>query len=111
LADSNKGTGPAIIKNAKVSIGPKFIKEWSEIKEFSSIIQSHIHSITIPSGQTVTPLLYSGELVSEILELDKQLSIELCYCSIYQECWTVNRSDETQQVKQCTVTSEQAFEQ
>ncbi|RUO36096.1 hypothetical protein CWE13_09480 [Aliidiomarina shirensis] len=108
---ANKGTGPAIIQYAKVSVGSKPIKRWSEVSEFSNITQSHINSITVPSGQTVTPLHYRGELISDILEFDEKINIELCYCSIYQECWIVNRSNETQQVKQCMVSSEEAFVQ
>lgn len=110
---ANKGTGPAIIQQAKVIVGSKSIKEWSDVDMFavSGIIQSHISSTTVPSGQTVIPLHYQGEQISDILKLDKEVSIELCYCSIYQECWTVNRSNETQQVKQCTINSEDAFQQ
>lgn len=108
---ANKGTGPAVIRYAKVSVGSEPIKRWSEVSAFSNIIQSHISGITVPSQQIVTPLRYREEQISDILELDKTISIELCYCSIYEECWTVSRSNETQQVEQCSESSEDAFEQ
>lgn len=108
---ANKGTGPAVIQYAKVSVDSKPIIRWSEVSVFSNITQSHISSITVPSEQTITPLRYRGELISDILKFDEKISIELCYCSIYQECWIVNRSNETQQVEQCTVSSEEAFVQ
>lgn len=108
---ANNGTGPAVIQYAKVSVDSKPIKRWSEVSAFSNIVQSHMSSITVPSEQVITPLQYRGELVSDLLKLDKEVDIELCYCSIYQECWTVNRSNETQQVKQCKISSEEAFEQ
>ena len=108
---SNKGTGPAIIKYASVSVGSNFIKKWSDVHEFSPIIQSHVHSTTLLPGQNISPLKYRGDAVPEILELDKNLSIELCYCSIYEDCWTVDRSNDTQPVEQCVINDSEAFEQ
>lgn len=108
---SNNGTGPAIIKYAKVSLDSKLIKHWGEISEFSNGVQSHISSITIRSGQAIKPIMYSGELVSEILEINKAIDIELCYCSIYEECWVVDRSNNSEPIKQCSVAEEDAFEQ
>lgn len=108
---SNKGTGPAIIEYAKIQIGPDIIKQWSDIEEFSRISQSHLHSTTMLPGQVITPIKYRGDRVPEILKLDENLSIELCYCSIYEECWTVNRSNDTQPVKECVIDEVEAFEQ
>lgn len=108
---ANKGTGPAIIKYASVSVGSKFIKKWSEIEEFYSITQSHIHSTTLLPGQDISPLKYRGDLIPEILKLDESLNIELCYCSIYEECWTVERSNETQPVERCVINELDAFAQ
>lgn len=108
---SNNGTGPAIIKYAKVSSGDQYLKKWSELPEFKSITQSHIGSITLPSGKTVNPVKYKGELIKEVLTVDQGIEIELCYCSIYGDCWIVDRSNETQPTEACAVSPEQAFRQ
>ncbi|WP_289116991.1 hypothetical protein [uncultured Idiomarina sp.] len=108
---SNKGTGPAIIKYAKVKSGSQFLEKWSDLPEFKLISQSHLSTITLPSNQTVEPLKYQGDSVSDILALDQTVQIELCYCSIYEDCWMVNRSNKTNPVQECVVSSEQAFMQ
>ncbi|MCQ8850475.1 hypothetical protein NQT74_17990 [Alteromonas stellipolaris] len=106
---ANKGTGPALIKYAKVYSGTKFLKKWSELPEFKNISQSHLNNTTLPSGHSITPLKYKGESVSDILAIDNNIEIELCYCSIYEDCWVVDRTNITQPVNSCSVRTEHAF--
>ena len=106
---SNKGIGPAIIRSVKVNQGSKYIKRWSEIPEFTGIIQYHISRTTLLSGETISPLSYQGDLVTDILALDDELGIELCYCSVYDDCWIVDRSNETIEVRNCLIDENQSF--
>ncbi|TQV74163.1 hypothetical protein FKG94_16270 [Exilibacterium tricleocarpae] len=106
---ANRGTGPAIIEYAKINVGEKIIKRWDEVDIFSKIGQSHISSVTLTPEQTVTPLLYEGDLVSDILELDKSIGMELCYCSVYGDCWVVNRNNEAKPTGECFIKNEEAF--
>ncbi len=106
---SNKGTGPAIIHYAKVTNADSVLKAWTDIAVFTHIVQSHIGNVTIPSGQTVQPLSYEGDEVAKILELDDSISIELCYCSIYQQCWIVDRTNFSQEVEECVISGDQKF--
>lgn len=108
---TNKGTGPAIIYYAKVNVKDRFIKVWHEIPEFKDIIQSHINNVTLPSGSDIQPLVFQGDSTDAILAIDNDLDIELCYCSIYNDCWKVSRSNNTESVEQCTVKPEHAFKQ
>ncbi|RTE87433.1 MULTISPECIES: hypothetical protein [Gammaproteobacteria] len=110
---SNRGTGPAIIKYAIVKADTQYIERWSDLDAFSSNVrQSHISTTTMSSGQTIKAIEYSGELASSgIAEVDATLSIELCYCSIYDECWLVDRTNENRPVSQCDATIEHGFEQ
>ena len=109
----NRGTGPAIIQYAKVSVGERTIKRWNEIDIFSEITQSHLSSGTLSSEQTLTPILYEGDLVADILEFadSAPIDIELCYCSIYEDCWVVVRSVQAKPVSECSIKDEEAFMQ
>lgn len=107
----NKGTGPALIQYAKVNIDGKFIKAWKEVPTFSNVVQSHLSNSTLPALQIINPLVYEGPLVTDFLTQDEQVSIELCYCSIYGDCWLVDRSNETKEIAECTVAEEEAFQQ
>lgn len=108
---SNSGTGPALIKYAKVKYGSEYMSTWNEIGIFSNITQSHIHNRTLSAQQDIVPLMYKGDNISELLEADKLISIELCYCSIYEECWVVDRNSFPSPVDICEVNEEQSFNQ
>lgn len=108
---SNKGTGPAIITFVKVTNGEKVIRQWADVDVFSEILQSHIGNVTIPAGQSVNPLQYKGDDVAKILDIDDSISIELCYCSIYRQCWAVDRGNVSHEVDECVIPEDRKFQQ
>jgi hypothetical protein len=57
---SNSGTGPALIKYAKVQDGSTYIKTWEEIELFKNIRQSHISNRTLSPQNSITPVIYKG---------------------------------------------------
>ena len=106
---TNSGTGPALIMYAKIHDGSKFIKEWSEIKPLSNIVQSQLGNRTLPPQSNITPVLYQGDDISAVLKADKAISIELCYCSIYKECWVIDRKSQPEEVPHCKINDKQIF--
>jgi len=105
----NNGTGPALIKYAKVSYDSKTVKRWVDIPNLKSFIQSHFGSRILPSQGAITPLHYKGNKANLFLETDKKVSIELCYCSIYDECWLTDRSNQPNPVEQCIIDDKDRF--
>ena len=105
----NSGTGPALIKYAKVRHDGKYVKMWEDIKTFQNFRQSHIGLRTLPPQTSVTPLSYKGEAASEFMNTDQKVSIELCYCSIYDECWLIDKRNEPQPIEECTVSEKESF--
>jgi hypothetical protein len=105
----NSGTGPAIIKYAKVYDGSKYMKKWIDSEPFKNISQSHLSNRTLSPQKTITPVSYSGKGAQKLAEADKLISIELCYCSIYDECWLIDRDNRPMSVKACFVEEEQKF--
>ncbi|UTA48389.1 hypothetical protein L1F30_02310 [Simiduia sp. 21SJ11W-1] len=105
----NKGTGPAIIHYAQVSHAGKPVQRWAELPAFNDITQSHIGNVTIPANTSVTPLRYQGKQLEQVLEVDASTRISLCYCSIYDECWLVDRSNRAQPVNTCRTGNETYF--
>ncbi|MGX5173271.1 hypothetical protein ACUR5C_04480 [Aliikangiella sp. IMCC44653] len=106
---TNNGTGPALIKYAKIKSELKPISRWSDIDAFKNIRQSHLGNRTLPAQQNITPLSYRGEDIKAFLAADKNVTIELCYCSIYQECWVINRNNRPQAVGKCTIKDDEKF--
>ena len=106
---TNNGTGPALIKYAKVQDGSKYIKTWKEIEAFQNIRQSHISNRTLSPQNSITPVLYKGENAKALVKADALIGIELCYCSIYEECWVIDRNNRPTTVEACTVDTKDMF--
>lgn len=98
---ANSGTGPAIIKHAIVSYDDKPIKKWTDIPNIPNVRQSHISSRILPAQQQVVPLQLTGDKTKEFLEHQQKIKITLCYCSIYEECWITNRSNNPIAIESC----------
>lgn len=115
---SNHGTGPAIIKYAKVSYLDKPAQTWSQlmidndIHQKPSITQSHISTAVLPANYTIEPLKVTAkDQVKALLEHNKDISITLCYCSVYNDCWVTDRENIPVSVKSCTIDENQTFRQ
>ena len=113
-SDINLSNYDALIftsKNAIYSLD-SFNKKWKDIpgvpNEFS---QSHVGTRVLAPHDSITPLKYRGEMARHIQELDKFVSIALCYCSIYDECWKTSRENMPVSVDSCEIDDELRFEQ
>lgn len=106
---TNNGTGPALIKYAKVKYDSTFIKKWKDIPNFEEFIQSHTGTRILPSQGVITPLKYKGGNTKLFFDADKKISITLCYCSIYEECWITDRENQPKPVEQCVINEKDKF--
>ena len=106
---TNSGNGPALIKYAVVQYKSNAIKYWRDIPNFPPHSQSHIGSRILSSQNTIQPLVHRGEKSSEFLIADEFIDIELCYCSIYDECWLTNRVNAPSLVNSCVINESKAF--
>ena len=110
LMVQNTGVGPARIRAAAVTFDGQRYDDWEGV--FRTILdergtlnayQSLISGRVLPSGspeETIllvavddgdaAPALVSA-LRSEII--DGNFDVELCYCSVYEECWTTSMQD------------------
>ncbi len=108
---TNAGTGPALIKYAKIEFENKAIKLWGDIPNIPDFTQSHLSSRILPSQSTIKPIVYKGKESSEFLKIDESINISICYCSIYDECWVTNRSNNPKEIESCIIKNEVKFSQ
>lgn len=111
---NNKGTGPAVIKYAKLTYNNKVLKNWPEYLQVRSgrvvsHVQSHIGSKVLSAGESIKPMETRDKEVATMLAEEDGLQIELCYCSIYDECWLADRINNPTPVAQCTIDDKQRF--
>ncbi|MFD2166363.1 hypothetical protein ACFSJY_08790 [Thalassotalea euphylliae] len=111
----NSGTGPAIINSVKISEDGKYIKRWSELGIHKALkipfIQSQINGRIIPPQRTITPIKIDSQNSADalrdfILKKDGTVNIEICYCSIYEECWLTDRNNKPKPVTQCDISED-----
>lgn len=119
----NNGLGPAVVKNVRMSIDEEPATTWSEVTE--TLVPDHTPgdlSLTYINGQ----ILPAGEMVTFFSSLDTtfteqlvdqmgRLVIQICYCSVYEDCWSMVRayeqrtSSEPEGVRACPTLDENSF--
>ena len=117
----NPGIGPALIKHVRVAVDDTVRQTWPAVlrslvpdQRPPSTYQSYINNRIVPSGDRVTTLgIPPGEAADSAHNQLGRLSVEICYCSVYDRCWLATgfgrspaRNDE---VRACTLPDEQRF--
>jgi len=75
-------------------------------------VQSHISTRILSSQANVKAVtLKDKNYLNEALKIGEQLAIELCYCSIYDECWRADRSNQPIEIEQCKISDSERFVQ
>lgn len=111
---SNKGTGPAVIQYAHLTSEARTIRRWPEYLHKITggkvdHVQSHIGEKVLSDGEQLRPLQITDAEAVKLLAAHDNLNIALCYCSIYQECWLVDRANQPTPVTQCAIDDNQRF--
>lgn len=94
----NKGVGPAIIKKFTIKFNDNQINGIHEIMNFiPDTLQSEFQYSSIRSGQVLMAAesinlfqVNNPKTIKYLLQLTQEgkIYIEICYCSIYNDCWT-----------------------
>ena len=82
---------------------------WKDFEPFKNIRQSHISNRTLSPQKSIAPVSYTGKDAPKLAEADNLISIELCYCSIYDECWLIDRDNRPLSVEACFIEEKQRF--
>jgi hypothetical protein len=133
LTLANKGIGPAIIKNVIVRVDKQPVKNWLEAMNKllgpgdHHFEESDMNGRVLSAGEEVF-IFTPHDANNNPLNFDKsnplwvtlnkerfRVSIEVCYCSTLDECWTL-RADglsprETTECRRCPNRSDITFEQ
>ena len=95
---SNVGVGPAIPRAFEIFSSSERLTSWAEFPHHVGLRDSFCGSIeTFQYGEFIPPgnkrrLFWVNDLSStqQLLTEVNKISMELCYCSIYEDCWTVH---------------------
>ena len=130
---ANKGVGPAIIRHVIVRVDGQPVRNWSEALEkilgpgkhlgSESDMSRHVfaagESITVftPHDPENNPLNFdkSNPLWAKMNKDRFRVTVEICYCSTLDECWTLRAGGSgrstTAETRRCPTSSEVSFEQ
>jgi hypothetical protein len=133
LTLSNKGVGPAMIRNVIVTVDGQPVLNWTEALDKMlgpgkhRLSESDMNGHVLSAGESMTiftpcdpegkPLTFdkSNPLWVEMNEDRERVAVEICYCSTLGECWTL-RSDaksnnSTTETRTCPGRSATTFQQ
>lgn len=113
----NQGIGPARIRSMRVAVDGTPVQTWSSV--FAALgVDAAPNSVTTINGRVLPA--QSEEMVVEVevgsaeqregliatmLSDAPRLAIEMCYCSVYDECWRLDAfglGDERRPVARCS---------
>jgi len=115
----NSGIGPAIVKSAKVSLNDRYFSNWKEAVTATTqaspaevfVGNSHISNRVISPDKELDILTISDKALAKLLAQSDNLAIELCYCSVFDECWVTDRNNKPRPIGNCAVEETQMFQQ
>ena len=130
---ANKGVGPAIIKNVIVKVDGEPVRNWKEALEkilgpgehlgTESDMSGHVFaagesvSVFTPHDPENNPLNFdkSNPLWVKMNKDRLRVTVEICYCSTLDECWTLRAGgltpSTTTETRRCPTPSASSFQQ
>ena len=101
LQAENVGLGPARVMDFRVTVDGTPQLSWRSAMqaligrdEPVAITLSTINGRIIPANRLVRMFhIKDGQLATEIIAEIARLRIEACFCSLFDDCWTANKSD------------------
>src|SRR5438034_8092246 len=108
---ANKGVGPAIIRHVIVKVDGQPVKNWKEALAGESI------TVFTPHDPENNPLNFdkSNPLWVKMNKDRLRVTVEICYCSTLDECWTLRAGgltpSTTTAAHRCATSSAISFQQ
>lgn len=119
----NNGVGPAKIESVEVRLDGKAYRNWNDI--FATLApEQAFHAQTSSLNGIVLPPSLNRETTIEMVKPDsperakvfiaaqQRMAIEVCYCSVYDECWIARAlKPSNEAVPRCETAGKVQFEQ
>lgn len=114
---SNEGLGPARIGSVTVRANGKVMSHWHQVVgAITGDKRSSMSAGSVSVGEQVraaatVPLLLLTDLdtAKSFHDNHQKLDVEICYCSIYKDCWIASRDIVHQPVDVCPTTGQAIF--
>ncbi|WP_394822456.1 hypothetical protein [Pendulispora albinea] len=109
----NGGIGPARIRFVEVTVDEKPVSTWDEaVKELigerppNTMIRNSVHGRIVSAGTNVNAVhVIDPEVAKAVAEARHRLQMQVCYCSVLDECWLVSSHEEPAPITKCPARS------
>ena len=118
----NAGVGPAQIRYVEVMTNKQPIRTWRQglesvlQKDGFNMSKSTLSNLILLPGDKINPLTVEGDDAVTFYKNKGSFKLKICYCSIYERCWTVDENDLDyagfpipKAIEKCPVKSENQF--
>lgn len=94
---TNKGIGPALVKNVTIKLNGKEVSDLSEMfqiltdSSFTEYGYSTVRGRVIAPSEVIRAFEISDPQYAEAIRkkmAEQKFEYEICYCSVFNECWT-----------------------
>lgn len=95
----NAGIGPARISGFRVTVGGRAQSDWNQTLDtlagsHEGVLRSYFSGRVLSAGEEVEVVLARGDVARAALAkayaAPTRLAWEVCYCSVFDECWLSN---------------------
>jgi hypothetical protein len=119
----NKGTGPAFVRAMRVEIDGHPVRTWRAFFDAAKVVihgpfgYSNVNGMAIAANETLPAIVFGDAVEFRAYQaIDPQrYRIDLCYCSVLDECWRIRAGGDTLAtpvpVPTCTADSQAEFTQ
>lgn len=118
LTLANKGVGPAIIKRVDMQLDGRSLQSWAQLLAATAGPGEHAlnhttlnHLVLTAAESAVVLELPDAGVRQKVQAVRARLAFQICYCSVYDECWIVDGENATRQVRACSPPESSSFQQ
>jgi hypothetical protein len=111
----NSGLGPARIEGIRIRVEGEAVRDWQEFFRQAGIA-TQPYTTSQLSGRVLLPgdpmevlVLRDPAMAAATQERWEVVSVEACYCSIFDECWVTDFQSLREEVRRCPTWGETAF--
>ncbi|MEL7025524.1 MAG: hypothetical protein AAGL69_17440 [Pseudomonadota bacterium] len=114
---ANRGTGPALVRYAVLEHNGTAYATWGEWldAEFkmpeTGFTQSHISRRVLSPDQDLDVFVLKDAALAREIIRSGEISVTLCYCSVYDECWITGRDNQPNPIGSCDALPPKPFKQ
>jgi hypothetical protein len=103
----NAGVGPAIIEYIILTVDDEPMESWVQYFDKLGIGVGN-YLVTQASGRIVSPqstveilTIPPQENIDALAREQSRVNVEVCYCSVYDDCWVVTMIERAREVPRC----------